>query len=149
MSELSMAEKNVQRHIARADLEQFYAEHFALLDEGNAGSWVTTFTEDGIFVPPDGRPEVKGRAILKAGTEKTSARLSDAGTVRRHVLANLNLLALADGKAETRAYVLVVDSVAGETRITTSTVMHDELTSDGTRWYVAHRVVRRDDLPNP
>lgn len=146
MSESSTTEKDVQRCIARVSLEQFYAEHFTLLDEGDAEGWVNTFTEEGIFVPPDGRPDVKGRATLRAGTEKTIARLSDADTVRRHVLTNLNVLSLAGRKAETRAYVLVVDSAPGETRITTSTVMRDELTSDGTHWYVAHRIVQRDDL---
>jgi 3-phenylpropionate/cinnamic acid dioxygenase small subunit len=144
MTELATDDKSAQRILARAEIEQFYAEHFTMLDEGDAASWVGTFTEDGIFVPPAGRAELRGRETLRASTEKTVARLADAGTVRRHVLANLNLIALTGGRAEVRAYVLVVDSTAGESRITTSVLMRDELTSDGTRWYVARRVLHRD-----
>ncbi|MBB5156850.1 nuclear transport factor 2 family protein [Saccharopolyspora phatthalungensis] len=141
-----MPEESSPRHVVRAELEQFYAEQMAMLDEGDATSWVDTFTEDGSFVPPNGAPEVKGRTALREGTDQTITRLSDAGTVRRHVLTNLNLVALEYGQAQTVAYVLVVDSTKGESQITTSTVMRDELTSDGTRWRVARRVVRRDDL---
>jgi len=144
MTELATDNKSAQRVLARAEIEQFYAEHFAVLDEGDAATWVSTFTEDAIFVPPTGRAELRGRETLQAGTEKTVGRLADAGTVRRHMLANLNLIALNGGRAEVRAYVLVVDSTAGECRVTTSVHMRDELTWDGTRWYVARRVLHRD-----
>jgi hypothetical protein len=144
MTELATDDKRAQRVLARAEIEQFYVEHFALLDEGNAATWVNTFIKDGIFVPPAGRAELRGRETLQASTEKTVSRLADAGTVRRHVLANLNLIALNGSRAEVRAYVLVVDSTAGECRVTTSVLMRDELTWDGTRWYVAHRVLHRD-----
>ena len=143
MPESSTTEK---RHIIRAEIEQFYAEQMEILDDGRAERWVDTFTDDGIFVPPGGAPEVKGRAALLAGTRQTVARLAEAGTARRHVLTNLNLVSVTRGKAETSAYVLVVDSTEGESRITTATVMRDELTFAGERWYVARRVVRRDDM---
>ncbi|GDY32005.1 nuclear transport factor 2 family protein [Gandjariella thermophila] len=149
MAELSTVETGVRRHIVWAELGQFYAEQMAILDDGDAEGWVDTFTEEGVFVPPNGAPEVKGRAALLAGTRSTVARLKEAGTVRRHVLTNMNLVELADSSARTTSYVLIVDSVAGETRITMSTVMRDELVSDGRRWYVARRVVRRDDVVAP
>ncbi|MFD0900475.1 nuclear transport factor 2 family protein [Actinomadura sediminis] len=146
MSDTSTMEKIARRYVVRSQIEQFYAEQMALLDEGDAGSWVNTFVDDGVFVPPGGAPEVKGRSALLAGTEATVARLAEAGTVRRHVLTNLNLVALVEGGAQVTAYVLIVDSAAGESRITTSTVMRDQLVSDGRRWYVARRAVSRDDL---
>ena len=149
MSEASTTETDVERYVVRAQIEQFYAEQMALLDEGNAEKWVDTFTDDGVFVPPGGAPEVTGRSALLTGTKATVARLSGAGTVRRHVLTNLALAAPAGRDAQVTAYVLVVDSAEGETRITTSTVMHDELVRDGAGWRVARRVVRRDDLPAP
>ena len=108
-----------------------------------------TFVDDGVFVPPGGAPEVKGQSALLEGTKATVARLAEAGTVRRHALTNLNLVAVVEGGAQVTAYVLVVDSTAGETRITTCTVMRDQLVSDGEHWYVARRVVTRDDLDAP
>ncbi|MCE6995360.1 nuclear transport factor 2 family protein [Saccharothrix sp. S26] len=136
----------VERHIAWAELGQFYAEQMAVLDDGDAEGWVDTFTEDGVFVPPNDAPEVKGRQALLVGTRSTVARLDEAGTVRRHVQTNMNLVELSGDSARTVSYVLVVDSTPGEpTRITTSTVMRDELVRDGARWLVARRVVLRDD----
>jgi bifunctional aromatase (cyclase/dehydratase) len=142
MSELSTVDRGTQR-ATRAELEQFYAEQMMLLDEGDAASWAETFTEDGIFVPPNA-PAVQGRAAMRAGAERTAAEFRGKGMVRRHVVANLNLVSLEGGKAQVTAYVLVVDSAQGASRITTSTIVHDELHSDGARWYLAHRVVRRD-----
>src|SRR4051812_29284933 len=136
MTEVSAVDTGA-RHVLRAELGQFYAEQMAILDDGDAAAWVDTFTEDGVFVPPNGGPEVKGRAALLEGTRATVARLSESGTVRRHVLTNLNLVAVAEGSARTTSYVLVVDSAGGETRMTTATVMRDELVSEGGRWYVA------------
>jgi hypothetical protein len=115
-----------------------------LLDEGKTGIWGDTFTEDAIFVPPNGAPEVQGRAALKAGMEAALAGLWGAGIVRRHMLTNLNVVALPDGKAQATAYVLIVDSAKGESRISTFMIMHDELHSDGAGWHVSRRVVRRD-----
>ncbi len=53
-----------------AQIGQFYADHFYLLDSGRADEWAQTFTEDGEFWPPN-RPEpLKGREVLTAGVRK-------------------------------------------------------------------------------
>lgn len=148
MTEVSTVEAGVRRHLVWAELGQFYAEQMAILDDGDADGWVDTFTADGVFVPPGGAPPVTGREALLAGTRATVARLAEAGTVRRHVLTNLNVTEVTEHDARTTSYVLIVDSTDGQTRITTSTLMRDELVSDGSRWLVGRREVWRDDLEN-
>ena len=78
----STAEENAQGSISWAEFGRFYAEQMTLLDEGKTGIWGDTFTEDAIFVPPNGTPEVQGRAALKAGMEAALAGLSWSGCKR-------------------------------------------------------------------
>lgn len=127
-------------------VDQFYAVQMQALDDGDIAGWVQSFTADGVFVS-NGLPDpVVGREQLAALADETIARLDQRGAIRRHFVFNVIIDQLADGLLRTTCYVPVFDTIDGQTSLTTSTVMRDELVSAGGGLLVRHRTVTRDDL---
>ena len=127
-------------------IDQFYAFQMQALDDGDIAIWAETFTDDGTFVS-NGLPDpVVGREQLTALAGETVARLNDKRAIRRHLVFNVIVEPLAAGVLRTTCYVPVFDTIDGETSLTTSTVMRDELISLGDGLLVRHRSVTRDDL---
>ncbi|GIG63089.1 hypothetical protein Lfu02_74610 [Longispora fulva] len=132
----------------RAEVEQFYATHFHLLDSGAAEEWALTFTEDGAFHPPSGADPVRGRAALTAGVGAGYQRLLEAGEVHRHWHGMVAVEAAGDGTVRAKCYALILATpVGGTARVHLTCVCEDVLVRDGEKLLVAERRVTRDDLP--
>jgi actinorhodin biosynthesis protein ActVIA len=127
-------------------VEQFYASQMQVLDGGDAAAWAATFTEDGVFAS-NGMPEqVAGRAELETGAAHTISQLIADGVTRRHIVSNIRIEPISDDVLQVSSCVPVIDTIDGEARIKTSTVMRDTLTRSGVTWLVSHRMVMRDDI---
>jgi hypothetical protein len=131
----------------RAEVEQFYARHFHLLDSGQAAEWALTFTEDGAFHPPGDRAPVRGRAALADGVGAGYQRLLDAGEVHRHWHGMIAVDARDDGTVHVRCYALILATPrGGPTRSHLSCVCDDIFVREGGALLVRERRVSRDDL---
>ncbi|MFE0043461.1 nuclear transport factor 2 family protein [Streptomyces albireticuli] len=130
------------------EIQQFYAHHMYAADSGDFATWAAGFTEDGVFVS-NGLPEpLTGRTAIDAATRKGAAARAERGATHRHVVTNLDLRPLTGGEVHARAYVLVVESLAGGgSALYASTVCEDRLVRRDGGWLVRERRVTRDDLP--
>ena len=131
-----------------AEVQQFYAEHFQLLDEGAADKWAEMFTEDGTFAPPTLPEPVRGRADLAAAVRRSAGELATASEVHRHWHGMVAVHPQDDGSLRVRCYALVIATLRrGETRIHRACVCEDVLVREEGRLRVRTRRVTRDDLP--
>lgn len=130
-------------------VEQFYAWQMRALDDGDAAAWAATFTEDGVFTSDGTQDQASGRAQLEAGAAHAISRLTASGVTRRHLVSNIRVERVRDDMVRASSYVPVIDTIDGQARITTSTVVHDELVRSGATWLVSHRTVLRDDISSP
>ncbi len=129
-----------------AEVQQFYARHMQLLDDGHADEWAKTFTEDGTFTAGD-LPTAKGRQILTAAVTKAHADLTAAGVQRRHWHGMVSVTPNADGSLSVRCYALVFHTEKGAaTQLHRTCVCRDTLVSVDGEWQVSERVVTRDDM---
>ncbi len=131
-----------------AQVGQFYADHFYLLDSGRAEEWAQTFTEDGEFWPPN-RPEpLRGREVLAAGVREAHAGYEEQDEQRRHWHGMVSVQPQDDGSLVVRCYAqILVTAKGGPTRLHLSCVCHDRFVWDTGQWRVQSRRVTRDDLP--
>ncbi|GGX79967.1 nuclear transport factor 2 family protein [Streptomyces minutiscleroticus] len=131
--------------LLRASVEQFYARHMQLLDDGDAEAWAETFTEDGLFALP-GRPEpTRGRAALAEGARRAHTERLASHETHRHWHGMLDIRPQDDGSVHVRCYALVVATPrGGEPRLHRSCVCRDVLVPAGSQWQVRSRRVTRD-----
>lgn len=130
----------------RAEVEQFYAEHFHLLDSGAAQEWANTFTADGAFVPPDGRPTVHGRQALATSVAAGYQRLLAAGETHRHWHGMVAIRPQDDGTLHVHCYALILATPrGGPTRTHLSCLAQDIFVREQGRLLLRERRVSRDD----
>lgn len=149
MTEVVVSKERLNLSEIHCQVEQFYASQMQVLDEGDAAAWAATFTEDGVFTSNGMPDQVTGRAALQAGAVHAISQLTTSGVTRRHIVSNIRVEQVSDDVLRVSSYVPVIDTVDGEARIKTSTVMHDTLTRSGATWLVSHRTVLRDDIRSP
>ena len=128
-----------------ASVQQFYAHHMQLLDDGRVESWAQGFTEDGVFAA-DGHPHpATGRQRIVDGATRTVAQLADQGSSRRHWLGMVAVTP-EDGFVRTRSYAIVYQITAADgVSVRSSTTCEDVLVPDGHgSWLIKHRYVRHD-----
>ncbi|KOG87807.1 nuclear transport factor 2 family protein [Streptomyces varsoviensis] len=130
-----------------AEVQDFYARHFHLLDAGRAEEWARTYTEDGYFHPEVLDRPVQGHAALTEGVRRTHAELTAKGAQRRHWHG---MVAVAPRDADTldvRCYALVFETPrGGASALRMSCVCEDVLVRDGGDWKIRERKVTRDDM---
>ncbi|MDI1463869.1 nuclear transport factor 2 family protein [Catellatospora sp. KI3] len=132
-------------------VQQFYARHMQLLDEGDPDQWAATFTEDGSFHAPGLPQPVRGRAVLAQAVRDTRAKLAEQGELRRHWHGMVKVAPAADGSLDVRCYAIVIQVAAdGTPRLHRHCVCQDNLvpsvdSPDG--WLVRSRQVTLDPLP--
>jgi SnoaL-like domain len=132
----------------QAEVQQFYARHMQLLDDGRAEEWAETFTADGSFAPPTLPEPVRGRANLAAAVGRAHAELVAAGETHRHWHGMVHVQPATDGTLLVRCYALVFATPrGGEPRIHRACVCTDVLVREDGELRVRERVVTRDDLP--
>jgi hypothetical protein len=131
-----------------AEVQQFYARHIQLMDEGPAEEAALTFTEDAsILSPPKIAEPVAGRANLVAGLRRALDTWAEAGEVFRRCYSMISVVPKPDGTLHVRSYVQVVATPrGGEPRLHAMCVCEDVLVWDGGELKVRRRVVTRDDV---
>ncbi len=131
-----------------AQVQQFYARHFHLLDSGDARAWAETFTEDGWFWPQVLPEPVVGRAALTAGVLRTREKLAAANEQHRHWHGMVHVEPVDERTVRVRCYAQIFAIPAGgPARLHLHCVCEDVLVRDGDQWRVSQRKVSRDDLP--
>lgn len=130
-----------------AQVQQFYARHFQLLDSGDAAAWAQTFTEDGWFWPAVLPEPVRGRAALTAGVRATHAKLAEAGERHRHWHGMVRVQPIDERTVAVRCYAQIFAIPrGGQARLQMHCVCEDVLVIDDGEWKVRERRVSRDDL---
>jgi 3-phenylpropionate/cinnamic acid dioxygenase small subunit len=130
-----------------AEVQQFYAEHFHLLDAGAAEAWAETYSEDGTFDVPTQAAPTRGRAELAAVMRRTARELAEVGEVRRHWHGMVAVHPRPDGSLDVRCYALVFRSQkGGSSALHRVCVCEDHLVRVDGKLKVKARRVRRDDL---
>jgi 3-phenylpropionate/cinnamic acid dioxygenase small subunit len=131
-----------------AQVQQFYAYHFQLLDSGAAQEWAATFTPDGWFWPQTLPEPVRGRQALAAGVRRTHAALAEAGERHRHWHGMVHVVPESPDRLRVRCYALVFAiPTGGPPRLHLTCECDDVLVAADGGWQVARRRVTRDDLP--
>ncbi len=149
MTEVVASTERLNLAEIHCQVEQFYASQMQVLDDGDAAAWVATFTEDGVFTSNGMPDQLAGRAQLQAAAVHAISQLAASGVTRRHIVSNIRVERVSDDVLRVSSYVPVIDTIDGEARIKTSTVMHDTLTRSGANWLVSHRRILRDDIRSP
>jgi 3-phenylpropionate/cinnamic acid dioxygenase small subunit len=130
----------------RASVEQFYARHMQLLDDGRIEEWADGFTEDGSFAI-DSHPQVaRGRRQIVDGATRTAQGLRDQGIARRHWLGMAAISPDRSGEGiRVRSYALVYQITAADgPSLRSSTTCEDLLVPDGDSWLIRERLVCQD-----
>ncbi|MFI8997849.1 nuclear transport factor 2 family protein [Streptomyces sp. NPDC053542] len=127
----------------QASVQQFYARHMQLLDDGRIEEWASYFTPDGTFAV-DGIPvPARGREEIVAGASRTVAQLAEQGIMRRHWLG-MSAISPANGSVRVRSYALVVQITKEGAAVRSSTTCEDVLVADGDAWLIQERLVKQD-----
>ncbi|MEU5884579.1 nuclear transport factor 2 family protein [Spirillospora sp. NPDC047279] len=127
------------------EVQQFYARHMRLLDDGAAEAWAATFTADGSFKLPSADEPVRGRATLAAGVARSAAALAEAGEQHRHVLTMVEVSPREDGSLGVRSYAQIIATPrGGQPRLHLMCVCSDVLVYEDGELRVRERVVTRD-----
>ncbi|MFI6660241.1 nuclear transport factor 2 family protein [Streptomyces sp. NPDC050523] len=130
-----------------AEIQQFYARHMHLLDDGDADAWAAGFTEDASFSVPTLPAPVVGRAGLAAAVRRTAEALADAGEQHRHWPGVFDVRPQEDGSVVVHSYTTVFASpLGGASRVHRVCTCTDVLVREGGRLLVKAREVARDDL---
>ncbi|ASW54615.1 nuclear transport factor 2 family protein [Plantactinospora sp. KBS50] len=131
-----------------AQVQQFYARHFQLLDSGDAAAWAETFTADGWFWPQVLPEPVRGRAALTAGVLRTREKLAAANEQHRHWHGMVHVEPIDEETVSVRCYAQIFAIPAGgPARLHLHCVCEDVLVREDGQWRVRQRKVTRDDLP--
>lgn len=130
-----------------AEVQDFYARHFQLLDAGRAEEWAHTFTPDGYFHPEVLNEPVQGHAALAAGVRRTHAELTAAGEQRRHWHGMVAVTRRDADTLDVRCYALIYATPrGGSTALRMSCVCEDVLVYQDGELKIRERKVTRDDL---
>jgi hypothetical protein len=130
-----------------AEVQQFYARHMHLLDNGEADAWAATFTEEATFSVPTLPAPVVGRAGLAAAVKRSAAALAEAGEQHRHWPGVFDVVPQQDGSVVVHSYTTVFASPrGGESRVHRECTCTDVLVREGGALFVKDRRVSRDDL---
>lgn len=131
----------------RAQVEQFYADHFHLLDAGHAEEWARTFTPDGVFHLPSRPQPARGREALAAGVAAAYAGQRARGEQHRHWHGMVSVREQVDGSLAVRCYAqVIVTPAGGPTRLDLSCACDDRFEQHEGAWLIAERRVTRDDV---
>jgi hypothetical protein len=130
-----------------AEVQQFYAHHMHLLDDGRADEWADRFTPDGTFFAPTMPAPTTGRAQLAAAVRQAHQAHVEIGEQRRHWHGMLSVEPREDGSYLVTCYAQVIHTPRGGTsRIHRACVCRDVLVRAEDGLQIRERVVTRDDL---
>lgn len=132
---------------AQAEVAQFYARHFHLLDSGYAEEWAATFTDDGAFWPPQGDTPVVGRQALAEAVATAHSRLAEQHVQRRHWHGMVDVRQFSDTELAVRCYAQILSTTrGGATELLMSCICEDVFTRRDGELFIQERRVTRDDV---
>ncbi|TDB80631.1 nuclear transport factor 2 family protein [Micromonospora sp. KC721] len=141
-SEVRLATPTTEEYI---EVQQFYARHMGLLDDGLAEQWAQTFTEDARFEEPSRMEPLHSRQEIQVSARARADRVAASGERYRHWVGMLDVGARPDGALQVRYYALVLATPRdGKPRIVSSVDCRDLLVRENGRLLVRHRLLRVD-----
>lgn len=127
----------------QASVQQFYATHMQLLDDGRIEEWASYFTPEGTFAVGGIPMPARGREEIVAGASRTVEQLTAQGITRRHWLS-MSAIRPLDGEVRVRSYALVFQVTAEGAALRSSTTCEDVLVPNSASWLIKERIVRQD-----
>jgi SnoaL-like protein len=130
-----------------AEVQQFYARHIQLMDEGRAEEAALTFAEKAFMLsPPKIAEPIRGRTELGARLREAADALNAEGVRFRRCHTMMTVDPQPDGRLFVRAYVQVVRTRrGGKSVLHAMCVCEDVLVREDGELKVLERVVTRDD----
>ncbi|MBB2910433.1 hypothetical protein FHS43_001696 [Streptosporangium becharense] len=127
-------------------IQQFYARHMQLLDDGAAEEWAETFTEDAFFEQNVKDEPWRGREQIGTRLRRGIDAMGDSGVQRRHWFGMISARpGEAAGELRTRYYALVLETPAGGApSVRLSIVGEDVLVEDDGALLVKYRSIAHD-----
>jgi hypothetical protein len=126
-------------------IQQFYARHMQLLDDGAAEEWADTFTEDAFFEQNVKDEPWRGRAQIGARLRAGINAMADQNVQRRHWFGMISASTGEDGELHTRYYAIVVETPQGEApQLRLSIVGTDTLVEQDGTLLVKYRSIAHD-----
>ena len=128
------------------EITQLYSTMYQGSDFRDAGLWLSTFAEDGVFRFPSGDEVVGKQALAEWRARSFRGRVGDSK--RRHYFPNIRLTPTPDGGATAHAYWVELD-VRGQQATIANTGTADDVfvkTADG--WKFKSHAVHLDVAAN-
>ncbi|MGY1497622.1 nuclear transport factor 2 family protein [Streptomyces sp. QTS52] len=131
-----------------ADIQDFYARHMRLIDEGRVEEWGDTFTVDATISNNANPHPAHGREAIVAVIHRAQAELERRGVQHRHWMGMLTVAPEADGTVRATSYALLMAvSRGGAPLIDRSTRCEDLLVRVDGDWQIRVRRVHHDGKP--
>jgi len=128
-----------------ARVQQFYAWHMGLLDDGAPDDWADAFTVDAAFGEPGQANSFLGREAIRASVRARAEKLAEEGVVIRHWFGMTTVDPESDGALRVRNYALTLAVAPGGPPVVRGhAVCHDRLVPDGDSWLIASRHIQPD-----
>lgn len=99
--------RDIERYIARAEIEDLITRYTYAFDALDADAYVRTFTEDAVFDLGGGDVR-KGRDGIRSIITERQAKPPDPATLEHHVITNSLIEFVADDRVHHRAYWLTI-----------------------------------------
>lgn len=130
-----------------AQIQQFYALHMGLLDDGAVDAWASFFTPDAVFEDNTTPEPLRGREAIRATVRTRVEHLRAERRQFRHWFGMVDVAVQPDGELHTRMYALAMSTVVGgPLRIHGHVVCRDRLIPRGGSWTVHNRRVEVDGV---
>nr|WCI13848.1 LaxC4 [Streptomyces setonensis] len=131
-----------------AEIQDFYARHMQLIDDGKVDAWVDTFTADATISNNVAPRPAHGREEILTVVRRAQDQLEADGIQHRHWIGMLVVDRLDDTTVRAESYALLVATPRGGSPVLDrSTRCHDELVRVDDDWQIRSRRVHHDGRP--
>ncbi|GHF65872.1 nuclear transport factor 2 family protein [Streptomyces thermodiastaticus] len=128
-----------------ADVQDFYARHMHLVDEGRVEEWGDTFTTDATISNNANPRPAHGREAIVAVIRRAHAELERRGVQHRHWMGMLSIEPVDENTVRATSYALLMAVGRGAVPvIDRSTECHDLLVRVDGDWQIRERRVLHD-----
>ncbi len=130
-----------------AEIQDFYARHMRLVDEGLVEEWGRTFTVDATISNNANPRPAHGRDAIVAVIRRAHAELAARGVQHRHWMGMTSVEPLDERTVRATSYALLMAVGEGaEPEIDRSTACVDEIVRVEGEWQIRERRVHHDAL---
>lgn len=130
-----------------ADIQDFYARHMRLVDEGRVEEWGDTFTVDATISNNANPKPAHGREAIVAVIRRAHAELQSRGVQHRHWMGMLTVDPVDPDTVRATSYALLMAiGRGGAPLIDRSTQCHDLLVRVDGDWQIRERRVLHDGM---